>query len=345
MRGARVVLAAVCAAGCGVSSAKIGSEPLDLGDEGSELSASIPLVPLDKDTRGLVTFDSKTKYAAFEFYGNAGDVVSLYADHGTSKADSLVQLDTIVSLYKVSYLSGRPYGRAIAYNDDTESSGWTNNPYASSIEGFSLPQSRNYAIVVSTYQHAAGNASVIWTSTSPAPAKLLWSGTGPATSLDFDSMSASLVPVSQGVQDQVSSVAGQFHLLAARVSAAPADLQAVLADQTRTAQLGYDLLYNIQTKTGASHDVATVAPSSASSALGQLEQAADVSGLGVDGVALDHVFKVLVPSMFGDGNFATSRARAFKIHWDNADDMSADGVMVCDAQTGEVRVLAFIRDP
>src|SRR5439155_4904854 len=95
-------------------------------------------------------------WRAWKFNGVKGQIIDAYAQ-------GLNGTDTVIYLYKLSRLTGRPYDRPVAYNDDTEQTGWSlqkapSNPYSSSIIGAVLPEDRDYALVVTTYHQSGGPA-------------------------------------------------------------------------------------------------------------------------------------------------------------------------------------------
>jgi hypothetical protein len=334
--------AAVTLFGCGVNEAKIGEQPQDLGEEGSELSASIPLIQLGERQLAAASFDSSHKYIAYEFFGHAGDVVNVFAD-GEGKANT--NLDTTLALYKVSFISGRPYGASIAYNDDTNTKGWSPDQYASSIDSFKLPQDRNYAIVVSTYQHAHGTAQVQWAMERQLGA-LAFPGSGSGTAVTLlPSTAATLLPMSAELNDAMTHFTyGPGHTEAARLKVAPSALAAITADRNALGVFAYEVLYDRHG--GASYQTAgTTFGSSSATAVRDLETTIDISQFGVDSSFIDENIKAVLAAMFADHAFATSSVQVWRIHFDNGDDMSSDGILSADPATGEVRMLAVYSDP
>jgi hypothetical protein len=107
------------------------------------------------------TFTSTRRWRAYKFAGRTGQKVDLYLD-------GLRGLDTVLYLYKVSRVTGRPFGQPLAGNDDTENPGWTvrsntrPNPLSSNVLAFTLPEDRNYALVATTYRQLySGEAEVV----------------------------------------------------------------------------------------------------------------------------------------------------------------------------------------
>jgi hypothetical protein len=107
------------------------------------------------------TFTWHEEYRAFTFTGTAGQTVNLLLD-------GLNGLDTVLYLYRVSRVTGRPFGRPLAANDDTAAANWTirtntePNHYSSDVLEFTLPQDRDYALVTTTFwQLYQGDAEVV----------------------------------------------------------------------------------------------------------------------------------------------------------------------------------------
>jgi hypothetical protein len=152
---------------CGV--AKVPQDGPDYGPETGSLveakddsatsPASITRLSLGRIYR--TTFTSTRHWRAFKFPWTRGQRIDVLLD-------GLSGLDTVVYLYKVSASTGRPYGRPIASNDDSEESDWrlsTNrrpNPYSSSILAFELREDRYYAVLATTYdQTGVGSAELL----------------------------------------------------------------------------------------------------------------------------------------------------------------------------------------
>jgi hypothetical protein len=159
-------LAALVAACSSANAEKSTEAAPDLGDEiGSVSQADSVARPISTESLrwGEVkraSFSQRARYRAFTFDGEAGQLVSLYAD-------GLRGLDTVLYLYRVSNVTGRPFGRAVAANDDTAnefsiSGGHGPNPYSSSIVDLRLPETRRYALVVTTYGRSGiGDAEIV----------------------------------------------------------------------------------------------------------------------------------------------------------------------------------------
>jgi hypothetical protein len=161
------VISAIVVAACGAG--KLAETPIDYGAEdaaeaslGKDDSATSPatMVSIGFDETLRTTFTSTRRWRAFQFKGNAGDRIEILLD-------GLRGLDTIVYLYKASRYTGRPYGKPIASNDDTEQADWTlrsntsPNELSSSIIDFKLWDSRDYVIVATTYQQAGRGAAEV----------------------------------------------------------------------------------------------------------------------------------------------------------------------------------------
>jgi hypothetical protein len=126
----------------------------DFGDEDAKLdSARAPASFVDiafGDTQ-TASFTSRSQFRAFRFSGQKGQKVSLFVDGKNG-------LDTVVYLYKAT--TDHPWGKALATNDDTTDAAWTKNEFSSSIAGFVLPDTRDYALVATTYFGDHGSAGV-----------------------------------------------------------------------------------------------------------------------------------------------------------------------------------------
>jgi hypothetical protein len=144
----------------------------DYGDESADLKADSPQAPasivnLQPGTIATATFTSKSQYRAFRVAGEKGQTVSVYLD-------GLGGLDTVVAIYRVSAVTGRPYGRALVVNDDTRVSGWTvqsntqHNPLSSSIIDFTFQETRTFAVVATTYDGSPSKAELVVKAKAPA---------------------------------------------------------------------------------------------------------------------------------------------------------------------------------
>jgi hypothetical protein len=151
-------------AACGAAKAPVAG--IDYGAEDAEPSkadsatrpASLDPIALDVVTRS--TLDAQHRFRGFVFEGREGQRVNLYAD-------GLGGIDTVLSLYKVSRRSGKAYGPPVVTNDDTEKASWVllsngaPNDLSSSAVRVRLPETRRYAIIVTTYrQRESGDVEV-----------------------------------------------------------------------------------------------------------------------------------------------------------------------------------------
>jgi hypothetical protein len=162
-----VALGAALLVGCGGVEEKVAQPGMDYGPEegieGKEDSATYPasIVRIAFGEVKTATFTSTAHFRAFKFTGRADQKVDLYVD-------GLRGLDTVLYLYKVSKITGKPFGTPLASNDDTTSPGWrvtsntTANELSSSVADFKLPENRDYALVATTYrQRYRGTAEVV----------------------------------------------------------------------------------------------------------------------------------------------------------------------------------------
>jgi hypothetical protein len=167
----------ICAAGLaligGCGSGKVAQTGPDYGPETADMavkddSATSPstITALTLGTVVRTTFTSTRHWRAFKFNGLAGQKVDIYLD-------GLSGLDTVVYLYRLSRITGKPISTSIASNDDTDVSGWvvrsnsSPNPYSSAILSFSLPEDRPYAVLATTYQQAYQGAAELFVRQTP----------------------------------------------------------------------------------------------------------------------------------------------------------------------------------
>jgi hypothetical protein len=153
-----LALATACASG----KAPVVGHDYGPEDGSKDDSATRPssLTALSAGRIAQAAFSATQHYRAFTFSAFAGEKVNVFVNGNDG-------LDTVLFLYKVSS-TGRPYGKPIATNDDTDDPSWTatgrpptQNPYSSSLVGFELWETRTYAIVATTYDRsAAGTAQV-----------------------------------------------------------------------------------------------------------------------------------------------------------------------------------------
>jgi hypothetical protein len=288
-------------------------------------------------------------WRAFQFAGNKGQIVDAYAQ-------GLNDTDTVLYLYKISRVTGRPYGKPVGYNDDTDQSGWALqkgqpfNPLSSSIIGTVLPEDRDYALVLTTYQQAGGSALItaratgfVYPSTPPG-----FAGRGAGTPISFVEnqgsgntlavLDAVRYPVSTTLQAALTPGAAGLVTSAAVYKAAPDELAAAMNDPQRKADLPYGLLL-ADPNTG-SFD-ASWTPINRGDAVSELMKAAAPDG----DSGLQALVNFVVSSMFKDSAFNASDVDTFRIHWDNNDDTSAEGIAAIKWTTGEIRVLSLDSPP
>jgi hypothetical protein len=317
----------------------------DYGPEagGKDDSATRPSVSVRIGYDSVVDFnlgDGGVNWRAWVFAGNKGQLVDAFAQgvDGT---------DTILYLYKVSRITGRPYGKPLAYNDDTADSGWSLrkglgdfNPLSSSIHGAALPEDRDYALVVTTYQQAGGHALVevvprgaIYPSTIPP-----FAGANTPTPVVFadDSTHATVLatrqyPVSSTLQ--VVMRGSGLTISAAIYRADPSDVAAIFADGTYVG-LAYGMLYGAPQANG--YD-ASWTPINASDAIDSL-----LTAWGDNSDATRQLVTFVLSSMFKDAAFKAGDVNVYRIHWDNGDDTNAEGIAAVKTTTGEIRVLAIV---
>src|SRR5438445_12913064 len=84
------------------TSGKHAPEGADLGDESSATTAAPS--PIHPSEHHVALFNGTTTSYAYALHGTAGQSISIYDDGGNG-------LDTVVYLYKISRITGRPYGR------------------------------------------------------------------------------------------------------------------------------------------------------------------------------------------------------------------------------------------
>lgn len=334
---------AVVMVGC--VAGKPAQEAPDFGTEdGKDDSARYPGATIHVDYGQTVdcTLGSGVNWRAFEFRGNQGQFID-------ARAQGLDDTDTVLYIYKVSRYTGRPYGRALAYNDDDENGGWSLrkaqwNPYSSSITGVELPESRDYAAVLTTYHQQGGHALVqvssagaIYPATPPAfrgSSGYSWMHFVDGTTPVLDAkMYAPSIEIQTALHDSASLVAA-----AAIYQADPSALASALADSTKSGDLAYGFL--LSDANTNSYD-ASWTPVDASNAVSDLMQAAMPEG----DAGLEALVTYVLGSMFADSAFRASDVDVYRIHWDNGDDTNAEGIAAVKTSTGEVRVLSLDNPP
>jgi hypothetical protein len=321
----------------------------DYGPEagGKEDSATRPAVTIRIGYSQTVSVElgNGVNWRAFQFAGYKGQVVNAYAQ-------GLNGTDTVLYLYKVSRLTGRPYDGPIGYNDDDAQGGWALqktgswNPYSSAIFNATLPEDRDYALVLTTYHQAGGSALVevvglnaIYPSTIPH-----FAGSGTPTPIHFavdgqPVLDANQYPVSSQLSAVVHGGSNTNYVVGTAIyKALPEDLTTVMADSAQRNALTYGLLLGDANTNG--YD-ASWTPIRAADAVNELMNAFTPDG--DDG--LRQLVTFVLKSMFADSAFRASDVQVYRIHWDNADDTSADGVVAVKSSTGEIRVLSLDSPP
>ena len=211
--------------GLGLAACGVGKEldqGLDYGPEDAPLSskddsATSP-ASMARLTLGSVlktSFTATGRWRALKFTATAGEKLDIFVD-------GLRGLDTVAYVYNVSATTGRPYSRPIATNDDTESPGWTvgsnttANPQSSSIIGFVPRYSRDYAVVVTTYQQASrGTANVVVRPTQTALGNLSFVGAASGRFQTLAGVRFEGVDLSQAASDVVAATPSDWPTWAA----------------------------------------------------------------------------------------------------------------------------------
>src|SRR5262249_28265532 len=154
------------ATSCAVATTKHESDGPDLGDEATTSDALKlgTLVPLTFNTKAVANLGT-TQWYGYRLHGSSGQKISIFADAGVFPS----VVDSVVYLYKVS-AAGHVYGKPIASNDDFTGPAFSKNKYSSNIANFALPETRDYAIVVTSYEQSSkGNVAVWWTTGKSTP--------------------------------------------------------------------------------------------------------------------------------------------------------------------------------
>lgn len=317
-------------------------------DVSAEVAAITKLSPIKAGEHHVMIFDGKTKSYGFSFHGRAGQSVSIYAQ--ADKGD----VDTVVYLYKLSKTTGRTTGKALAYDDDTARTDWTTNTADSSIDSFTLPDERDYAIYVHAYDAKERGNAEVWlvNDVPPSAGVLAFPGSGKGAPIpSFTFSGASELPISSdvvGLQDQAT--ANSFVLVPARVQLDRRTLEGIVADPAKLGTFGYDMMYYAGAKPFGSsyagyHGPATIKPITAANAVATLKTATTDPARPADSKPLVDLETQMIESMLGDGDFATSEVRLFLVHWDNADDTNAEAILAIDLVTGESRAVTYVNPP
>jgi hypothetical protein len=174
-----------------------------------------------------------------------------------------------------------------------------------------------------------------------------FAGTGKSAPIAFGDLALQRLPLSSDVNTiQAQATSKGWELYPSRLKVDPKTLSAIVHDPARFGAFGYDVMYYAGTGALVSdyHGPATVTPLAASDAVMEFENAS-TDTMDVTLAPLRGEEQQLVGSMLGDGSFASGAARVYKLHWDNADDTNAEGVMAVDSATGEVRAVTYINPP
>jgi hypothetical protein len=222
----RFAIFLLIAAACG--EAKLPEPGIDYGpeeaapsakDDSATNPASMARLTFDRALR--TTFTSTSRWRAFKFAGTAGEKVDVLVD-------GLRGLDTVAFIYNVSATTGRPYGRPIASNDDTEEAGWTSNELSSSILGFAPRYSREYAVVVTTYRQAGRGTATVLVRRSPVAAGPFVAG-GSGRFVDLAGLRAEVMILAPGIRDLLSTTPSDLPTFAEAYRLAPAALRSAFA--------------------------------------------------------------------------------------------------------------------
>lgn len=338
--GSELVLGAVLWAGlaCGRAETLPGNVAVE-DAEAEALRGTVALGKIAPSEHAVLRIEPGHRRRGFVFEGERGARISLYADGQQG-------FDPVLRLYTYSAARQRPVGRPLASNDDTARSDWTLDPRSASIDSYALPETGRYALVVEACDRASVGSAVVWFDLDlPDPATPLpFAGTGPSRPLGFQGVQATSQPISEEISTLLQRASGTNRFVAARVAIDPAALQAILGDPARLGTLGFDALYRasdppVPGPVVGAPGTAQVAAVSGAEAL-QVLQASTVVPL-AEATRVHQAEQLLVNAMLGDGPFAAGTSSTYRLHWDNADDASADGLLAVDAASGEVRVVAY----
>jgi hypothetical protein len=328
---------------------KLPQPDLDYGPEDSQVAAkddsatnpaSMARLTLDRPLR--TTFSATSRWRAFKLAAVAGRALDIFVD-------GLRGLDTVAYVYNISTTTGRPYGRSIARNDDTETDGWTSNASSSSIEGFVPRYSRDYAIVVTTYRQVGRGFAQVLVRGSGAPAIerfFVTSNSGQSVTIaDTRGQALEVSPAVNDLLGAASEVNPGPPLFAAAYRFSPADLDRALraggdAQSLMGGAFSDSLGYMSEYVPGPEISLTSVDAHLGGSTVANFLQYT----LG----DLDPTTAPSVRDSFGRLAAALTRdgaTHAFQTHYDNGDDMNYDGLMAADAATGEVRIVGFRNDP
>ena len=283
------------------------------------------------------TFTATGRWRAFKLTAVAGAKLDVFVDGKSG-------LDTVAFVYNVSATTGRPYGRPIASNDDTQVAGWSSNTASSSIAAFVPRYSRDYAVVVTTYHQAGrGTAQVVVRGATTSTPAAFFVTSSPGRSVTIDGTHGEALTVSPAANALVGALKEGPAPYAAAYRFAPADLAQALAT-TAAAQplLGAAFSDSLGTMSeyvkGPEISVASIDAHLGGAAIDSFLH--DVIGTLDPSLGTRAAFGSIAAAMIRDG-----ATHAFQTHYDNGDDMSYDGIIVANTATGDVRIVGFRNDP
>jgi hypothetical protein len=316
--------------------------PLSVKDDSATNPASMARLRLGTPLR--TTFSATSRWRAFKFAATGGEKFDIYVD-------GLNGLDTVAYVYNVSATTGRPYGRSIAKNDDTETEGWTANEMSSSILGFVPRYSRDYAIVVTTYRQAGRGTASVLVKRAQAVAEPFIAG-GSARFVDLQGVRAEVMRVKPEVSALAGAVPGSsqgYSTFAAAYRVSPADLSAAIAaDPSRPAIVGAAFAdafgasgddefaaYLARDSTVAAAPLQRLGETLTQMLRDHLRDGIDAAEWSIAGANYDQLGAALV---------AAGATRAFSVRMEESGDWSDLAVVVLDVATGDVRLVCIRRE-
>ena len=340
---ARATMAAMMV-GMGLVACGVGKEPdvaLDYGPEDAALSAKddsatnpASMARLSMGTSLKTTFTATGRWRAFKFAGTAGQKVDIYVD-------GLRGLDTVAYVYNVSATTGRPYSSPIATNDDTSDTSWTSNANSSFIRGFVPRYSRDYAVVVTTYQQKGkGTASVVVRGTAAPTGVLAFVTSAAGTAVNLDGIPAQQLKTGSAVDALAGATPTGPYTYVAAYRLKPSDLARTLSS---TVAAAYSHSLGDMSQYVPASEISVGAVDARLPAATVEEFLVYVMGADLDGPDAASVrpnYAKLVASMIHEGS-----TNAFTVHYDNGDDMSYDGIVMANTATGDLRIIGVRNDP
>ena len=326
---------------------------LDYGPEDARLSAkddsATSPASMGRLQVGAVlktTFTTTSRWRAFKFAATAGEKLDVYVD-------GLRGLDTVAYIYNVSATTGRPYSRAIAKNDDTEAPGWTvgsntaANPNSSSIVGFVPRYTRDYAVVVTTYQQAGrGTANVVVHRAQAAGSAFVSGSKG--VFMDLNGLRVEIMKVRPEL-DAIAAATSTYmtpFLIAERF--APADLRAAFAANASRPEFIGNAFAEIfsgddpefaEYLARSAAVVAAISPARVAATLEEMFRFHAGSGLPAAKLAQAQLgFQQLGAAAIADG-----ASHAFSVRMEESGDWSYLAVVVVNVDTGDVRHICMRR--